>query len=298
MTVAEVAQLVGGRVEGLSECVLTGAEVDSRLLQEGELFVALPGAQHDGHEFVPQALTLGGAALVREGVELAPPSEDRALIVVEDPLSALWKLARVERQRRAWEIVAITGSVGKTTVKDFLARLMLRHRRTGWSQGNRNNTLGLPGQLLRQPENVELFVAEAGMSSAGELDTLGGILEPIRLLLYTRIAPVHTEFFPEIDGIVRSRIEDCWEPASSSYSPTVVRQSSSGCPDATRWRTCWRPPPRPRSSGSASKMSLSVPGISRRLPTVAASTGSKATSRWSTTATTPRQWRSRGCSNC
>jgi UDP-N-acetylmuramoyl-tripeptide--D-alanyl-D-alanine ligase len=167
MTVAEVAQLVGGRVEGLSECVLTGAEVDSRLLQEGELFVALPGAQHDGHEFVPQALTLGGAALVREGVELAPPSEDRALIVVEDPLSALWKLARVERQRRAWEIVAITGSVGKTTVKDFLARLMLRHRRTGWSQGNRNNTLGLPGQLLRQPENVELFVAEAGMSSAG-----------------------------------------------------------------------------------------------------------------------------------
>jgi UDP-N-acetylmuramoyl-tripeptide--D-alanyl-D-alanine ligase len=207
MTAAEVARVVGGRIVGFSERVLTGAGVDSRLLREGGLFVALPGVHHDGHEFVPQALRVGGAALVREGVELGPPAEGTALIVVDDPLAALWKLARVERQRRGWEIVTITGSVGKTTVKDFLAKLMVRHRRTGWSEGNRNNTLGLPGQLLGQPENVELFVAEAGMSSAGELDTLGAILEPIRLLLYTRIAPVHTEFFPDIDGIVRAKAE-------------------------------------------------------------------------------------------
>jgi UDP-N-acetylmuramoyl-tripeptide--D-alanyl-D-alanine ligase len=207
MTAAGVAEAVGGRIEGSAEVVLTGAEVDSRLIGEGDLFVALPGSRRDGHEFVSEALTAGGAAMVRDGFELVSPPEGTALIVVEDPLSALWALARAERLRRDWEIAAVTGSVGKTTVKEFLAHLMAKHRRTARSMGNRNNTLGLPGQLLGQPEEVELFVAETGMSRAGELDTLGRILDPIRLLLYTRIAPVHTEFFPDMDAVTAAKAE-------------------------------------------------------------------------------------------
>ena len=207
LTTFEVARIVGGTVVGSGDVILTGADVDSRRVGSGDLFVALPGARHDGHEFVGQALAECSAALVSERSELEQPPSNRALIRVSDPLAAYWELARWNRGRRSMEIAAVTGSVGKTTVKDFLAQLMSGVRRTGRSEGNRNNTLGLPGQLLSAAEDVQLFVAEAGMSSPGELETLGGILQPLRLVLYTRIAPVHTEFFPDLEGIVRAKAE-------------------------------------------------------------------------------------------
>jgi len=207
MTVLEAARIVGGIPGGSTEVLLTSAEVDSRLVAPGGLFVALSGARVDGHEFVSRALKVGSAALVRHDVELPPPPDGTALIRVEDPLRAYWTLSRWEREHRSWRIVAVTGSVGKTTVKDFLAVLLRPGLNIGASAGNRNNTLGLPAQLLSQPAEIELFVAEAGMSTAGELDTLGAILEPIELLLYTRIAPVHLEFFDGMDGIVRAKGE-------------------------------------------------------------------------------------------
>ena len=187
--------------------MLGGAEVDSRLLRPGDLFVALPGERRDGHEFVAGALTIAAGALVRNDVELPEPPEGRALIRVPRPLKAYWDLARWERSRCGWKIVAVTGSVGKTTVKDFLVHLVEGSRRTGASTGNRNSTLGLPAQILSQPDDLDLFVAEAGMSRPGELDVLGGILRPIGVLLYTRIAPAHTEFFDDLDGIVRAKGE-------------------------------------------------------------------------------------------
>ncbi len=207
LTASEAARVVGATVQGADDVLLTGADVDSRRVGPGDLFVALPGARHDGHEFVHDALVECSAALVRERSELPPPPPGRALIRVPDPLAAYWELTRWDRRQRSVEIAAVTGSVGKTTVKDFLAHLVSGLRPTGRSEGNRNNTLGLPGQLLSLPEDVGLFVAETGMSSPGELDTLGSILQPIRLVLYTRIAPVHTEFFPDLEGIVRAKAE-------------------------------------------------------------------------------------------
>jgi UDP-N-acetylmuramoyl-tripeptide--D-alanyl-D-alanine ligase len=207
MTAAEAARIVGGSLEGSGDVLLTGAEVDSRLLEPGDLFVALPGERVDGHVFVGGALEVGAAALVKDGADLPAPRAGTALIKVADPLRAYWALARWEREHRSLRIVAVTGSVGKTTVKDFLVRLLQPALHIGASAGNRNNTLGLPAQLLSQPSDVDVFVAEAGMSTAGELDTLGTILEPIELLLYTKIAPVHLEFFDDINGIVRAKAE-------------------------------------------------------------------------------------------
>jgi UDP-N-acetylmuramoyl-tripeptide--D-alanyl-D-alanine ligase len=207
MTAAEAARIVGGSLEGSGEALLTGAEVDSRLLEPGDLFVALPGDRVDGHVFVGGALEVGAAALVKNDADLPSPHAGTAMIRVADPLRAYWTLARWEREHRGWRIVAVTGSVGKTTVKDFLVQLLHPTLPIGASAGNRNNTLGLPAQLLSQPSEVDVFVAEAGMSTAGELDTLGVILEPIELLLYTRIAPVHLEFFDDINGIVRAKAE-------------------------------------------------------------------------------------------
>jgi UDP-N-acetylmuramoyl-tripeptide--D-alanyl-D-alanine ligase len=206
MTVAEVARLVDGQVEGAADTLLTGAEVDSRCIGTGDLFIALPGARRDGHEFVGSVLDRGGAALVRHQAELASPPPGGSLIRVQDPLSAYHTLARHEGRRRSWQVAAITGSVGKTTTKEFLAHILAPYRRTGATAGNRNSTLGLPAQMLSQPEEVEVFVAEAGMNRPGELDLLGGILRPY-LLLYTRLAPAHTEFFPDMEDIVRAKAE-------------------------------------------------------------------------------------------
>jgi UDP-N-acetylmuramoyl-tripeptide--D-alanyl-D-alanine ligase len=206
MTTAEIARVVGGRVDGSADVQVLGAEVDTRRLQDGDLFVALQGARRDGHEFVAGALETAAAALVRFDAELQPPPDGRALVRSDDPLEAYHELARHERRLQGWEIAVVTGSVGKTTTKDFLASLLAPHRPTGASSENRNNTLGLPAELLSQGPEIEVFVAEAGMTTPGELSILGEILRP-QVLLYTRIAPAHTEFFPDIEGIVRAKAE-------------------------------------------------------------------------------------------
>jgi UDP-N-acetylmuramoyl-tripeptide--D-alanyl-D-alanine ligase len=207
LTAAELARRVNGDLVGSPEAVVTGAEVDSRRLRDGDVFVALPGARVDGHDFVAEALRVASAALVDRRPGMASPPTDRALIVVDDPLAAYHELARRDRLERSWQVVALTGSVGKTTTKDMLAALLSPHLVTGSSEGNRNSTLGLPAQLLRQPGDVEVFVAEAGMSRPGELDILGDLLRPTRLL-YTRLAAVHTEFFDDgFVGVVRAKAE-------------------------------------------------------------------------------------------
>jgi UDP-N-acetylmuramoyl-tripeptide--D-alanyl-D-alanine ligase len=206
MTAAEIARIVGGEVEGNAAVPLIGAEVDSRRLESGDLFVALPGARSDGHDFVGSALEIAAAAMVRSDADLATPPPERALVRVADPFAAYHELARHELRGHAWRVAAVTGSVGKTTTKDFLAALLAPHFRIGASGGNRNNTLGLPAEILSQEPDIEVLVAEAGMSTPGELAILGEILRP-EFLLYTRIAPVHTEFFPDLSGIVRAKAE-------------------------------------------------------------------------------------------
>ncbi len=206
MSAAAAARLLGARIEGDPAVVLTGAEVDSRRVGPGDLFVALPGERVDGHRFVAEALAAGAAALVREGAGVAPPPPGRALIEVGDTLAAYHALAAAERRRRPWRVVAVTGSVGKTTVKAMLATLGGARYRTGASEGNRNSTLGLPAEILSQPEEVELFVAEMGMSHPGELGELAAIVAP-DLLLYTRIAPAHMAFFPDLAAVAEAKAE-------------------------------------------------------------------------------------------
>lgn len=206
LTAAEVALLISGAVDGASDARFTGAEVDSRNVRSGDLFIALRGARSDGHAFVSDALTVAAGALVRYDAEFDSIPSGRALIRVEDPLRAYWELARRERVRRDWRVVAITGSLGKTTTKDMLAAILEPTVAVGSTKGNRNSTLGLPAELLSQPEGLDVFVAEAGMSRAGELDIIGSLITP-QVLLYTRIAPVHTKFFSDFEGIVRAKAE-------------------------------------------------------------------------------------------
>jgi UDP-N-acetylmuramoyl-tripeptide--D-alanyl-D-alanine ligase len=201
-TVAELAAMLGTAPSGMATGVVTGVAIDSRAVCPGDLFVALPGAHVDGHDFVAPARTLGAAA----ALVTRPLAVDLPQIVVPDTLAALARIASAERSAGSYRVAAVTGSIAKTTTKELLAALLATSFRVGITHGNRNSESGFPVELCNLPEDVEWMVAELGMSHAGELDRLGAIACP-DLLLYTVVAPVHLEFFPSIDAIAEAKAE-------------------------------------------------------------------------------------------
>lgn len=201
-TLASVAAATGGRLAGPADTAVTGVSFDSRHLMPGALFVALPGARVDGHDFLAEAAARGAAAaLVSRPVETALPC-----VIVADTLAALGRLATGERAAAPWRLVAVTGSVAKTTTKDMLATLLATTFPTAATHGNRNSEIGFPAEICNLPGSPEWMVAELGMSHAGELDRLGAIAAP-DALVYTVVAPVHLEFFPSLDAIAAAKAE-------------------------------------------------------------------------------------------
>lgn len=201
-TTHEVAARIGATLWGAGDRTVEGVATDSRELVAGNLFFALRGARVDGHDFVPQVAAAGAAAaVVSRQVPVGLPQ-----LLVADPLRALGRLATVARADAPFHLAAITGSVAKTTTKEFLAALLATTFSVGFTKGNRNSEVGFPVELLNQPAGIEWMVAELGMSHAGELDRLGTIAQP-DALLYTVIAPVHLEFFPDLEAIADAKAE-------------------------------------------------------------------------------------------
>ena len=209
-TVREVAQALGVAVpSGLSPVArLAGVSIDSRAVGRGQLFVAIRGPRHDGHDFVAASLHAGAEAAVvaNDRVTTYESAIRGRLFAAADTLAALQDLARAVR--RAWgrRIAAVTGSVGKTTTKEILAALLGAKFRVLKSEGNLNNEYGLPLTLLRLEPEDEAAVVELGMSHRGELRRLAEIAEP-EVGIVTRVAPVHLEFFASIDEIALAKRE-------------------------------------------------------------------------------------------
>ena len=209
-TVQEIARALGVAVPpGLSPMErVAGVSIDSRAVGRGQLFVAIRGPRHDGHDFVAAALQAGAeAALVAANRISSYPEEIRGRVFsVPDTLAALQELARAVR--RAWgkRIAAVTGSMGKTTTKEILAALLGAKFRVLKSEGNLNNEYGLPLTLLRLEPEDKAAVVELGMSHRGELRRLAEIVEP-EVGVVTRVAPVHLEFFSSIDEIALAKRE-------------------------------------------------------------------------------------------
>jgi UDP-N-acetylmuramoyl-tripeptide--D-alanyl-D-alanine ligase len=231
---------------------LAGVSIDSRAIGRGQLFVAIRGPRHDGHDFVAAALQAGAeAAIVASDRISTYPNEIRdQLFAVADTLAALQELAKAVR--RAWgrRIAAITGSVGKTTTKEILAALLGAKFRVLKSEGNLNNEYGLPLTLLRLDPEDEAAVVELGMSHRGELRRLADIAEP-EVGVVTRVAPVHLEFFASVDEIAlakRELIEGLAGPDSvailNADDPRVARFAevargrvvTFGCENAAQFR--------------------------------------------------------------
>ena len=203
-TAAEAASATRGRAlaaagDGWSA---TGVSIDSRTVATGDLFVALKGPVFDGHDFAGKAFAAGAAAaLVHRPVEPAGPA-----LVVSDTRTGLEDLGRAARSRCAGRIVAVTGSVGKTGVKESLRALLSRQGKTYATAGNLNNHWGAPLSLARLPRSAAYGVFELGMSNPGELAPLSRMVRP-HVALVTTVAPVHIEFFDNVEAIAEAKAE-------------------------------------------------------------------------------------------
>ncbi|WP_298562746.1 UDP-N-acetylmuramoyl-tripeptide--D-alanyl-D-alanine ligase [uncultured Aliiroseovarius sp.] len=199
-TAKEAAEATGGEARG--DWAVTGVSIDTRTIETGDLFVALKAAR-DGHDFVAQALEQGaGAALVShipDGV-----AEDAPLLIVDDVLSALEDLGRAARARTDARVVAVTGSVGKTSTKEMLRTVLQRQGKTHAAEASYNNHWGVPLTLARMPADTEFAVIEIGMSNPGEIEPLARMARP-HVALVTTVAPAHLEAFDDLDGIAREK---------------------------------------------------------------------------------------------
>jgi UDP-N-acetylmuramoyl-tripeptide--D-alanyl-D-alanine ligase len=192
---------------------LAGVSIDSRTVQPGELFFAIRGPRHDGHDFVAASLDRGAVAAVvaRDRLDGYAREVQAKLLVVDDTLAALHRLASWWRE--TWRsgakgrlIGAVAGSVGKTTTKEILAALVGARFRVLKTQGNLNNEYGLPLTLLKLGDEHDAAVVELGMSHHGELAQLTKIAAP-DVGVVTRVAVEHLEFFSSIDDIARAERE-------------------------------------------------------------------------------------------
>jgi UDP-N-acetylmuramoyl-tripeptide--D-alanyl-D-alanine ligase len=179
----------------------TGWSVDTRTLLPGDLYFALRGPTHDGHDYVSLALEKGAAAAV---VEQATPGEN--ILVVPDTLVALQKLAAWARDRWGGRVVGITGSAGKTTAKDAIAHLLAVELPVGKTIGNFNNHVGVPLSILRLPDESRVAVLEMGMNHAGEIRALAAIAKP-DIGVVTNVGYAHVEAFDSIDGVALAKRE-------------------------------------------------------------------------------------------
>ncbi len=199
-TSADAAKATGGRVT--KEFSATGLSIDSRSIQPGDMFIALTDAR-DGHDFVADALKKGAAAALVSRIPKGC-SEADPLLLVEDVLAALEALGRAGRARSAAKVVAVTGSVGKTSTKEMLRTVLAPMGRVHAAEASFNNHWGVPLTLARMPEATEFAVIEIGMNHPGEIAPLARLARP-DVALITTIASAHIEFFENIEGIAREK---------------------------------------------------------------------------------------------
>ncbi|NLJ56406.1 MAG: UDP-N-acetylmuramoyl-tripeptide--D-alanyl-D-alanine ligase [Firmicutes bacterium] len=208
----EVLKTTAGKLwQGKPGGGFQGGAIDSRQVKGGELFFPLPGEKENGHVFIAAALRRGAAgSLVEEkwlpmlaGESFSP---DKVLIVVENSLHALHKIAAAHRSRFGLPVIAVTGSNGKTTTKDFIAAVLSTRYNVLKTEGNLNNHLGLPLMLLRLKRDHQAAVLELGMSGPGEIALLTALCRPSRGVI-TNVGEAHLEFLGSKENIAQAKGE-------------------------------------------------------------------------------------------
>ncbi len=203
-TVAEILSVTGGRLlTGSPATPVSGFAYDSRKVTPGDCFVAMPGEKVDGHDYAAKAAA-AGAAVILAGRPVE--AGEAAVVLVPDPLLALGQLGRFHRDRFAIPLVAITGSVGKTTTKEIIAAVLARRYEVFKNPGNFNSEVGLPIGLMELNESHQVAVQEMGMRALGEIEYLVSIAHPT-VGVVTNVGTSHLELLGTQANIARAKGE-------------------------------------------------------------------------------------------
>ena len=198
----EIAEVLSAKndVTQFENVAFRNAEFDSRLIEPDDLFVPLKGAR-DGHDFILTAFAQGAAATLSER-----PVAEGAYILVDDVLTAFQRLAQYYLEKMQVDVLAVTGSNGKTTTKDMLAQLLTTTYKTYKTQGNYNNEIGLPYTVLHMPEDTEKLVLEMGQDHLGDIHLLSELAKP-KTGIVTLVGEAHLEFFGSRAEIAQGKMQ-------------------------------------------------------------------------------------------
>ena len=201
LTLRQAAAWCGGTVEEkYADIEFLGANNDTRILQPGQLFIVLQGARA-GHDFIPAAMEKGAAAVL-----CSRKVGDYPAIYVDDPRIALGRIAREEMKRIGAKVVAVTGSVGKSTTKEMIATVLASTYKVSMTPANHYNDIGMPMAILAMPRDTEVAVLEMGMNHFGEISYLSNIAYP-DVAVIINIGTTHIEFLGTQEGIRKAKME-------------------------------------------------------------------------------------------
>ncbi|HEY6025641.1 MAG TPA: UDP-N-acetylmuramoylalanyl-D-glutamyl-2,6-diaminopimelate--D-alanyl-D-alanine ligase [Pseudolabrys sp.] len=205
-TTDDMARAMRAERSGALPADVTGISIDSRSLARGEAFFAIQGEARDGHDFVDNALKAGAGVAVIARAMRARFAADAPLLIVDDALEALRDLARAARARFKGQVIAVTGSVGKTSTKETLRLALAADGETHASAASYNNHWGVPLSLARCPASAKYAVFEIGMNHAGEITPLTRLVAP-HVAIVTTVEPVHLEYFGSVEKIADAKAE-------------------------------------------------------------------------------------------
>ncbi len=205
-TASAMRDAMQAEARGAQPASITGISIDSRTLAKGEAYFAIKGDVHDGHAFVEAAIRNGAALAVVEQAQAHKFADSLPLLIVPDVLAGLVELGRASRARMQAQVIAVTGSVGKTSTKEALRCVLSAQGRTHASVASFNNHWGVPLSLARCPASTQYAIFEIGMNHAGEITPLVQMVRP-HVAIVTTVEPVHLEFFGSVEAIADAKAE-------------------------------------------------------------------------------------------
>jgi UDP-N-acetylmuramoyl-tripeptide--D-alanyl-D-alanine ligase len=201
----QVVQIVKGRIfSGKGESCFNGVSIDSRTIQPGQAFFAIQGENFDGHNYAESAIGKGACCVVAEHEISMPQGCQAPLVLVENCIAAMAQFAAWYRQQLSAKVVAITGSVGKTTTRQILYQVLSRFYKCHQAQNSFNNHIGVPLTLLSAEPEDEILLLELGSNHLGEIERLTMMASP-DMAIITTVAPSHLEGFGTLDNIIREK---------------------------------------------------------------------------------------------
>ncbi|MEA4857443.1 UDP-N-acetylmuramoyl-tripeptide--D-alanyl-D-alanine ligase [Solidesulfovibrio sp.] len=249
MTLSDILAATGavGDVGERGNPAIEAVRIDSRAVIPGCLFVCVPGARLDGHHFAAEAVAKGAAAVLADR-PLAGLPEGTPVLLVRDTVAALGRLARAWRERVGARLVAVSGSAGKTTVKELTAAILAKVGPTAKNYKNYNNRIGLPLSMLEAAETDAFWVMELGISAPGEMEPLAAIAEPDIAVIHN-VGPAHLEALGDVAGVAaeKARLFAALRPggvalASMDY-PELWEAAKAVCPRVRGLSTKGQPAP-------------------------------------------------------